>query len=233
MPFGRVMSDMILLPNGNVLLINGAASGAADWDIGRNPILHPFLYKPNNVINSRFQLQNPSGIPRMYHSSAILLRDGRVLVAGSNPHEFYNFSNVLFPTELRLETFSPSYLEPQYNDIRPIMVYPAPQSQTRLKYAQNLKIQFHVKGSLAIDSVSVTMLAPSFNTHSFSMNQRLLVLDHVKTTNNIVVGKLTSTSTCQVEVAIPCSSNLAPPGYYLLFLVHQEVPSEGVWIQLL
>ncbi|XP_058779796.1 aldehyde oxidase GLOX1-like [Vicia villosa] len=233
MPLGRVMSDMILLPNGNVLLINGAASGAAGWNIGRDPILHPFLYKPNNVINSRFQLQNPSGIPRMYHSSAILLRDGRVLVAGSNPHEFYNFSNVLFPTELRLETFSPSYLEPQYNDIRPIMVYPAPQSQTRLKYAQTLKIRFQVKGTLAIDSVSVTMLAPSFNTHSFSMNQRLLVLDHVKTANNVVAGKLTSTSTCQVEVAMPCSSNLAPPGYYLLFVVHQEVPSEGVWIQLL
>ncbi|CAL5208454.1 unnamed protein product [Lathyrus oleraceus] len=233
MPFGRVMSDMILLPNGNVLLINGAASGAAGWDIGRNPILHPFLYKPNNVIKSRFQLQNPSGIPRMYHSTSILLRDGRVLVAGSNPHQFYNFSNVLFPTELRLETFSPSYLEPQFNDIRPIMVYPSPQSQMRLKYAQILKIQFQVKGTLAIDSVSVTMLAPSFNTHSFSMNQRLLVLDHVKATNNVVVGKLTSTSMCQVDVAIPCSSNLAPPGYYLLFVVHQQVPSEGVWIQLL
>ncbi|VVA91931.1 unnamed protein product [Arabis nemorensis] len=38
------------------------------------------------------------------NSTAILLRDGR---GGSNPHAFYNFTGVLFPTELSLEAFSP------------------------------------------------------------------------------------------------------------------------------
>ncbi|XP_004500954.1 aldehyde oxidase GLOX [Cicer arietinum] len=227
MPGGRVMSDMLLLPNGNVLLINGAAMGSAGWESGRNPVLNPFLYKPNERVGSRFQLQKPSGIPRMYHSTAVLVRDGRVLVGGSNPHIDYKFNNnVLFPTELRLEAFSPSYLEAGLDDVRPKMVFPAPQSQTKLKYGQKLKVRFQVKATLVRNSVSVTMIAPPFNTHSFSMNQRLLVLE-MKLQNN-TVGE----STYEIEVTTPGSAILAPPAYYLLFVVHQEVPSQGVWVQL-
>ncbi|XP_027356986.1 aldehyde oxidase GLOX-like [Abrus precatorius] len=224
MPGARVMSDMVMLPNGNVLIINGAAVGTAGWELGRNPVLNPFLYKPDSPLGSRFELQNPSSIPRMYHSSAVLLRDGRVLVAGSNPHIFYNFSNVMFPTELRLEAFSPSYLEAGFSDVRPRIV--APESPTKLKYAQALKIRFEVTATLARDSVTATMLAPPFTTHSFSMNQRVLVLEP-KNLND--VGE----STHEVEVTAPSSAILAPPGFYLLFVVHQEIPSQGVWVQIL
>ncbi|KAF7817621.1 aldehyde oxidase GLOX-like [Senna tora] len=214
MPGARVMNDMLILPNANVLIINGATSGTAGWEAGRNPALSPFLYKTNSPAGSRFELQNPSNIPRMYHSTAIVLRDGRVLVAGSNPHIAYNFDNVLFPTELRLEAFSPSYLEPAFANVRPKIIYPA--SQTKLKYT-----------TLAQNSVSVTMLAPSFTTHSFSMNQRMLVLKPSKVTN---LGKYYA---YDVEVTSPPSPILAPPGYYMLFVVHQEIPSTGVWVQIL
>ncbi|CAJ1973238.1 unnamed protein product [Sphenostylis stenocarpa] len=222
MPGARVMSDMILLPNGDILIINGASVGTAGWELGRDPVLNPFLYKPNNRVGSRFELQNPSNIPRMYHASAVLLRDGRVLVAGSNPHTYYNFTNVMFPTELRLEAFSPSYLEPGFSNVRPTIVSPA--SQTKVKYGETLKVGFEVTGSLVKDSVSVTMLAPPFATHSFSMNQRLLVLEPQGLRQ---VGKSTS---YEVEVKAPGSSVLAPPGFYLLFMVHQEIPSQGIWI---
>ena len=224
MPGGRVMNDMVLLPNGNVLLINGAAAGTAGWESGRSPVLNPFLYKTYGRVGSRFELQNPSTIPRMYHSTTVLLRDGRVLVAGSNPHIGYNFSNVLFPTEMSLEAFSPSYLEPGLANLRPRIVFPA--SQTKLKYGQKLKLRFQVPATLVRNSVSVTMLAPPFNTHSFSMNQRLLVLDPNGLTN---IGK----STYEVDVTTPGSAILAPPGFYLLFVVHQEIPSHGIWVQIL
>lgn len=223
MPGARVMSDMVLLPNGDVLIINGAALGTAGWELGRDPVLRPFLYKTNNRVGSRFELQTASDIPRMYHSSAVLLRDGRVLVAGSNPHIYYNFSNVLFPTELRLEAFSPSYLEPGFSTVRPTIVSPA--SQTKLKYAQALKIRFQATGALVRDSVSVTMLAPPFTTHSFSMNQRMLVLEPHDLSE---VAK----STYEVGVTAPGSAVLAPPGFYLLFVVHQEIPSHGIWVQM-
>ncbi|XP_057422653.1 aldehyde oxidase GLOX1-like [Lotus japonicus] len=228
MPGARIMSDMVMLPNGNVLLINGASAGTAGWKLGRNPVLNPFLYKPNFPVGSRFEVQNPTRIPRMYHSTAILLRDGRVIVAGSNPHEFYEFGkNVLFPTELSLEAFSPSYLEPRFSDVRPRIVSPAPQPATKVMHGQGLRIQFQLTATLLDpNSVSVTMLAPPFNTHSFSMNQRMLVLE----TNGLRnVGE----SMHEVEVSMPSYNTLAPPGFYIVFVVHQEIPSEGIWIQIL
>ncbi|KAF5740824.1 galactose oxidase [Tripterygium wilfordii] len=223
MPLARVMGDMTLLPNGHVLIINGAAAGSAGWELGRKPVLSPVLYRPGKKLGSRFETQNPSTIPRMYHSTAILLRDGRVLVGGSNPHVGYEFSGVLYPTELSLEAFNPSYLDVNFVGVRPRIVSPA--TQAKLKYKQILTVRFSVTGTVVPDSVSVTMVAPSFTTHSFSMNQRLLVLDSEKATS---LGK----SVYEIRVTTPGSGILAPAGYYMLFVVHQEIPSAGIWVHL-
>ncbi|XP_052201611.1 aldehyde oxidase GLOX [Diospyros lotus] len=223
MPLARVMGDMLLLPNTDVLIINGGSAGTAGWEYGRDPVFNPVIYMPDNPIGSRFDVLNPSTIPRMYHSTAILLRDGRVLVGGSNPHTFYNFTGVLFPTELRLEAFSPPYLDPKSDTLRPKIITPA--SQAEFKYGQSVTVQFTVTATLDANSVTVTMIAPSFNTHSFSMNQRLLVLGE----GNVVAK---AKSTYETRVTMPGSGNLAPAGYYLLFVVHQKIPSPGIWIHI-
>ncbi|KAL8466743.1 hypothetical protein ACS0TY_035699 [Phlomoides rotata] len=223
MPGPRVMGDMVLLPNGNVLIINGAGSGTAGWEFGRDPILSPIVYRPDNPIGLRFEVQNPSSTPRMYHSTAILLRDGRVLVGGSNPHIYYNFTGVTFPTDLTLEAFSPSYLDSNFANARPKIISLG--SQSSIGYKQPFVVHFMVpSGRVFANSVRVTIIAPAFTTHSFSMNQRSLVLSGGNVTT---VGK-----TYQIRVTGPDSGNLAPPGYYLLFVVHQEIPSEGIWVQI-
>ncbi|KAG2390503.1 hypothetical protein LR48_Vigan07g282900 [Vigna angularis] len=223
---GRLMGDMLLLPNGNVLIINGAGSGSAGWEYGRDPVLAPLVYYPDNNPGSRFEILNASNTPRMYHSTAILVRDGRVLVAGSNPHVGYNFSHVIFPTELSIEAFSPPYLEAAFQNVRPRIVGPV--SGTRVAYGQTVKVRVDVaSGSLVRSLVRVTVLAPPFNTHSFSMNQRMLVLEPSNVTN------VDGPTTFEFEVTTPGSPVLAPPGFYLLFVVHQEIPSEGIWIQIL
>ncbi|CAK7346256.1 unnamed protein product [Dovyalis caffra] len=225
MPAARVMGDMQLLPNGNVLIINGAGAGTAGWENGQNPVLNPVLYLPDDAEGSRFQRLNPSTIPRMYHSTAILLRDGRVLVGGSNPHIGYNFTGVLFPTELRLEAFSPPYLGKEFNDLRPTIVSSTAAQGKNIGYKQQLSVRFKVTGKLIADSVSVTMVAPSFTTHSFSMSHRLLVLGNEKVT---YVG----TSTYDIQVTTPGYPELAPSGYYMLYVVHQYIPSVGVWVKI-
>ncbi|KAK6792990.1 hypothetical protein RDI58_012071 [Solanum bulbocastanum] len=223
MPLARIMGDMIILPNGNVLIINGAAAGTAGWELGRSPVLSPVIYRPDNLINSRFEVQNSSTTPRMYHSTTVLLRDGRVLVSGSNPHGFYNFTGVLYPTELSLEAFSPSYLDSESVNLRPRVVSPA--SRRKVKYGGQVNIRFIVPGPINRNLVKVTMVAPGFNTHSFTMNQRMLVLSSGNVTQ-------VETSTYKINSIFPNSSKLAPPGYYMLFVVHQDIPSEGIWIRI-
>ncbi|GJU41513.1 aldehyde oxidase GLOX1-like protein [Tanacetum coccineum] len=224
MPFARVMGDMLLLPNGHVLIINGASAGVAGWELGRNPVLTPVVYQPDKDLGSRFEVQNPSTKPRVYHSTAVLLRDGRVLVGGSNPHDKYEFTNVLYPTELSLEAFSPSYMDLNSSDTRPRIILPV--NNYIIRYGKQVVIVFTVSGTVDTSSIKVTMVSPSFNTHSFSMNQRLLVLD------SGVASKIMGISRYQVVVTAPPSGNIAPAGNYLLFVVHKDIPSPGVWVKM-
>ncbi|OMO75317.1 hypothetical protein COLO4_26186 [Corchorus olitorius] len=223
MPMARVMGDMKLLPNGQVLLINGASSGSAGWEQGRDPVLSPVLYRPDNAVGSRFETQNPTTIPRMYHSTATLLRDGRVLVGGSNPHAFYTFTRVLFPTELSLEAFSPDYLDASFDDIRPTIV--APKLKAAVRYRKKITIQVKISGTVVENMISVNLVSPTFTTHSFSMNQRLLALGNDKVT---VLGN----SMYKIDATMPSSGNIAPSGFYLLFVVHQDIPSQAIWVKL-
>ncbi|KAG8383119.1 hypothetical protein BUALT_Bualt05G0151600 [Buddleja alternifolia] len=228
MPMGRVMSDMILLPTGDVIIMNGATKGTAGWECAVDPVLNPVMYYPNEPdLRKRFSVLNPTTIARMYHSAAILLPDGRILVGGSNPHVTYNFTNVRYPTELSLEAFAPPYLAPQYAYLRPsILSVESLGSDNVISYGQDFAITFSLGVYQPAGEYMVTMVAPSFTTHSFGMNQRLLVLYIVELQQLSAFGY-------KVSVHAPPSANVAPPGYYMVFLVHQGVPSHSVWIRLM
>ncbi|PON92791.1 1,4-alpha-glucan-branching enzyme [Trema orientale] len=243
MPIGRVMGDMILLPTGDVLIINGAGRGTAGWDSAREPVLNPVIYRPGNEPETRFEVLAPSTIPRLYHSTAHLLSDGRVLVGGSNPNRNYNFST-LFPTELSLEAFYPPYFSTDKVKSRPLITSIKPVMKTSgttvvLNYKQRMSVHFRLKYTVkGSELVYVTMVAPSFTTHSFAMNQRLLVLDM----GELVVGKGKSSSSdssgssninnYMIQGYVPATSAVAPPGYYMLFVVVDGVPSRGMWVRM-
>ncbi|KAK2664392.1 hypothetical protein Ddye_002966 [Dipteronia dyeriana] len=232
MPFNRVMGDMILLPTGDVLVINGAAKGTAGWGVAREPVLNPVLYRTipcNGVEINKFEILSPSTIPRMYHSTAHLLSDGRVLVGGSNPNINYNFSTI-FPTELSLEAFYPPYLL-MSNKSRPLITSIKP--GVLLEYNQNISIEFvlgagdnHDHAHVG-DNIYVTMVAPSFTTHSFAMNQRLLIL-----ALDGPVRKIGSWNHA-VRGHAPASGAVAPPGHYQLFVVHEGIPSKAMWVKIM
>lgn len=120
MPQARVMPDSVLLPTGDVLIVNGGGTGIAGYgnvknQIGYsnadNPILTPVIYKPDAPNGSRFSSDGmpTSNIPRLYHSVATLVPDGRIMITGSNPN--LDRSTRKYETEYRVEWLSPGWMD--------------------------------------------------------------------------------------------------------------------------
>ncbi|RVW96246.1 Aldehyde oxidase GLOX1 [Vitis vinifera] len=175
MPSRRVMGDMLLLPTGDVLMLNGAEQGTSAWGAAEVPNFTPVLYSPQKPMNERFTELEPTSIARMYHSSSAVLPDGKILVAGSNTNPGYNFKGVKYPTEMRVEKFSPPYLDPSLQAHKPVILQDF--SQATLRYGQKFLVKINLSGwDVETTDIKVTMYAPPFTTHGFSMNQRLLIL---------------------------------------------------------
>ncbi|KAK6148037.1 hypothetical protein DH2020_018949 [Rehmannia glutinosa] len=192
MPMPRVMSDMLLLPDGNVIIINGAGSGTAGWESARNPVTRPLIYNPDRQISNRFSVMSASSRPR------------RRLSDGFKP-------GIVFST----------LFVAQHDPLRPTII----RIDETLSYKNLFSLTFKVSNFLKMSVVSVRIIAPSFNTHSFSMNQRMVVLKRVEVSR---VGS----DDYLVTAFAPSMAEIAPPGYYLLFLVHAGIPSSGMWVKI-
>ncbi|XP_010504696.1 PREDICTED: aldehyde oxidase GLOX-like [Camelina sativa] len=219
MPLPRVMGDMLLLPTGDVIIVNGAGTGTAGWEKARDLVIQPLIYHPFDHL---FSVMSTPTRPRMYHSSAVLLPDGRVLVGGSNPHVYYNFTNVEYPTDLSLEAYSPPYLSFTSDPIRPKILT----SDKVLGYKRLFNVDFSIPQFLTVDLLSVRIVAPSFTTHSFAMNQRMVILKLLSVTRDQL------TNSYRVSALGPSTAEIAPPGYYMMFLVHAGIPSSAAWVQI-
>lgn len=146
MGFRRMECNAVLLPSGKVLVVGGksSANGAPD-----QPVLVPEIFDP---ANSSWDQVAAHQIPRMYHSTAILLPDARVLAAGGDYE----------PTG---EIYSPPYL---FQGVRPT-ISSAPGS---IAYGSNLTIQF----SSSTANNKVVLISLSSVTHSVNMGQRFVLL---------------------------------------------------------
>jgi hypothetical protein len=141
--------------------------------------------------------------PREYHGTALLLPDGRVLESGMGA----DFGNV--PDQKSAEFYSPPYL---FKGARPVIS----QSQAQIGYGAS----FFVGTPDAATITSVALIRTGAVTHFFDQNARYVPLGFSQTT-----GGLTVTA--------PANANLAPPGYYMLFIVNGTgVPSIAPFVQL-
>ncbi|KAJ8421229.1 hypothetical protein Cgig2_034078 [Carnegiea gigantea] len=211
MPHPRLLMDMIILPTGNILFVNGATRGSGGWNNADQPAQRPFLYNPRKPVGKRFSTLKPTKIARMYHSSAILLPDGRVLVGGSNPHQRYTYRNVTYPTELRLQAFAPQYTDKRFSRMRPRNVSVEDSDGVNVKYGQGFLVTFRLAGRP--DVLEFNMYAPPFTTHSVAMNQRMLKLRSMRMVREAPHGGSGGKVTVMLEA--PPSPNVAPPGISL------------------
>ena len=98
------MTCIAALPDGTYMIMNGAQQGHAGFGLAVDPNFQATLYDPTQPIGSRFSILNSTIVARMYHSEAVLMPDGRVLVSGSDPED------PRFPQEFRMEVYTPPYL---------------------------------------------------------------------------------------------------------------------------
>lgn len=198
----RVMPDAVLLPDGTVFVANGSSTGFADN--GANPVYNAERYDPQT---NSWEPACTMTVPRLYHATALLLPDGRVLTAGTdsqwNPDPFHH-------SELRMELYSPPYLFRGGN--RPVIEQPP------------TELSWNTTATIAVSGPTVTaacLIRCGSATHSFNSDQRYVGLT------------IMSQQTGSITVRTPPNGFVAPPGYYLLFvLTAAGVPSVAPMVRL-
>ncbi|MBA3961932.1 MAG: DUF1929 domain-containing protein [Chthoniobacterales bacterium] len=198
----RIRLNAVLLPNGKVFASGGSfldedASTASLAAEIFDPVAETWTYAGTAVY------------PRLYHSSALLLPDATVWIAGSNPMDTW---------EEHMEIYSPPYLfttDANGNSIpavRPTI--------TSVPAEVGYGASFALKTPDAANIRDVVLVRPGSSTHSFDFDQR-------------VVGLTYTTLATQLKATTPPNGSIAPPGYYMVFIINQAgVPSVAKFVHL-
>jgi hypothetical protein len=189
------------------ILPNGlvlTSGGSVKDEQGPTAVKEAQVYDP---IRKSFRSASLMEFPRLYHSSTMLLPDATVVALGGNPER------KVYQSEI--EVYSPAYLFKADKSlaVRPTITGVAP---GKLHYGK----QFIVTTPDAKSIKSVVLIRPGAVTHAFDMEQRLVGLKF-----SLVGGVL--------QVDAPANGNLAPPGYYMLFILDGKgVPSVAQFVNL-
>jgi hypothetical protein len=192
MTIARRQHNATILADGTVL-VTGGSSGAG-FDNNTAPVYKTELWNP---ATGTWTTMSPITVYRGYHSTALLLPDGRVLSGGGN----FGGASV--------EIYSPPYL---FKGTRPTI----DSAPSQIAYGSTFSI-----GSAAASSINkVHLIRLSAVTHSFNQEQRIARLQF-------------TLGSGVVNAVAPANANLAPPGYYMLFIVNSTgVPSVAKIVQL-
>ncbi|KAF5384378.1 hypothetical protein D9615_003138 [Tricholomella constricta] len=229
MPETRVLLESVLLPTGDLLLINGAQTGYGGYPSIRgtnatgmsnsdHPARRALLYKTDAPRGARISHEGlpESDIARMYHSSAVLTPQGNIMVAGSNPHAtVVPASESQFPTEFRVEYLNPEFITA--NAPRPAII----SAPAQILFNQRATLRVNIPADLHGAPTKVSLMDLGFATHSFHANSRLVFLEHTLRGSG-------SDTMLELEITAPPNNNVYPPGPAFVFLVGGEVYSQAV-----
>lgn len=195
MAFPRAFQNSTLLPDGNVL-VTGGGTTLDGYDVNKG-VLTAEMWSPGA---ETWQTLSKGAFARLYHSSALLLPDARVLIAGSG-------DDGPAVNNRKAEIYSPPYL---FKGVRPTITG----APDLIQYGASFTVQTPDAASIA----SVALIRPGSVTHAFDEDQRYVPLSFTTGGNALtIVG--------------PANANLAPPGYYMLFIVNTAgVPSVAAFV---
>ena len=191
MNYPRIYHTLTMLADGTVLAVGGADT--SDQHVITTGVMPTEIWNPSTQV---WTPAAPIAASRNYHSTAVLLPDGRVLVGGGG-HPTGLGDAGQFSTQI----YSPAYLSA---GTRPTITS-APASAT---YGSTMTVT--TPDAAAITGVNLVSLGA--DTHQIDMNQHFVPLSF--TTGN---GSL--------AVTAPASGAYAPPGYYMMFILKNGVPS--------
>ncbi|KAG2486427.1 hypothetical protein HYH03_014874 [Edaphochlamys debaryana] len=255
---GRVMPDSVLLPNGRVVILNGANEGLAGDSAGGGesradyPVLYAEEYNPYAPRGQRFTEMAWTNIARMYHSTACLTTNGTVLVAGCD--RCYRFVvndgwDISYsPTskaEYRVEIYTPPYV--YFENVKPAIV--STQDEV-MPYGGTFRVVYgfpSIQGGGpggAPLSFNATRNSPpngrgNGNNPQLRVTQAVLVAPcsctHSFNTHQRLVGlEIVSNNAASGELVVrgPPTINIAPPGMYMLFILNGDIYSRASWVKL-
>ena len=213
----RVNGAAVLLPDGKVMAVGG--NKRARWD---KPVYEVDVFDPVSMVWEHDH--KTIKVKRGYHATAILLPDATVLISGTTPAG---------PEQVSMEVYSPYYLfdgdgkpltRPVIEAVDPDnKLTDAPHSpdlQTPwLSYGGPFEATFSTGRGSTVRSAA--LMRPGAMTHAFDMDQRHIWVNIIQRENN------------RLTIQAPPDRHVAPPGYYMLFLLDDKgVPSEAqfVWL---
>jgi len=209
MSTGRIQMNAVILPNGKVLAEGGSVNNEAPDTPGKTAD----LYDPaSNTMGSA----GTAAYSRLYHSTALLLPDATVLSTGSNPSNRGRY-------EPAIEIYTPSYL---YDTNDHLITTNRPQI-TAVSFSGPIHygVPFSVSFTSSSPISSAVLIRPGSTTHAGDMEQRLIGL--------CGASSPCSPSNNTLSLTTPPDGSIAPPGYYMLFLLDSAgVPSKASFIQL-
>lgn len=196
MAFPRAYHTLTILPDGTVAATGGL--GTTDFIAESQAVLAAEIWNP---ADETWSTMAGMQTPRSYHSTGLLLPDGRVLVAGSGRAG-------TLTNRLNAEIFSPPYL---FKGPRPTLTA----VQGVVGYGGTVFVATPDVASIA----SVSLVRPGAVTHTFDQNQRFVPVPFTPATGGLTLQ-------------LPANANIAPPGYYMLFLVNSAgVPSVATFVR--
>ncbi len=202
MQFGRRQNNLTLLADGSVLATGGNSSGAGLVDMN-NGVYNAELWNPATGTWATLAAQ---AVTRQYHSTALLLADGRVLSSGGGICGACDQAGYLAKNA---EVFTPPYL---YARDGSGALAPRPAvtgAPATVEYGTPFVISTPDAGSIR----KAGLVRLGAVTHSVDMDQRYVPLAFTA-----AGGVLNATG--------PANENIAPPGMYMLFVVDADgVPS--------